>query len=446
MADILVVDDDETVATALERVLRFERHTHRMASNAVDAMLQMEERLPDLVLMDVRMPGIDGLDALQRMRRQFPDVYVVMMTAFGTSQTSIDAIRAGAFDYITKPLDLPEIRDVIDRALAAQRIRDQATAPAAAPRIDPALRLVGDAPGMLEMYKLIGTLSTTDVPALVTGERGTGKRLVVETIHANSWRGGRPCVSLDCGLLQPAAFARALGANDGATLHLSGIDRLSPDMQVQLAGVVSDDRMRQGSEPRVLASTEVDLASLVAAGTFSRELYESLTVVVVRVPALRERRDDIPLLVRHFVHRYNEQLSREIKGVDQQVMQRLRDDEWPGNVGELERTIKRAVIVTRSDVITLADLIDGPASGRALPAAGSVGLAEVVRKALHDRLLDAGAADTPVFHDIVDEVETLLVAEALTITTGNQVKAAEILGVNRTTLRKKMPQGPPGRP
>ena len=317
-------------------------------------MTLIAEREPDVVVMDVRMPGIDGLEALQRIRSRYPDLYVVIMTAYGTSQTSIDAIRSGAFDYITKPLDLDRLRDVIRQALSARQTREEAASAKAAGEEQPRVSLVGETPAMHEVYKMIGRLATHDVPALVVGERGTGKRLVVRTIHENSGRHVR-AVRLDrlrqrCpeAVLESELFARESG-----TVHLAAVDQLPALASGARRARPSAKRVPgKAAGPRVIASTEVDLAQGVQTGTFNRELYDALGVITLRLPPLRERRDDVPLLVRHFLQRFNEELNRAIKGVDEQVARRLAEHSWPGNVGELESVIKRACIVTRADVIT----------------------------------------------------------------------------------------------
>src|SRR5580765_2384081 len=208
MADILVVDDDQSIATAFEHFLRFEGHQYRIASNAEDAVRLIGERQPTLIMMDIRMPGIDGLQALRDIRRRFPSVYVVMMTGYGTSQTSIDAIREGAYDYLTKPLDLDELREVIRKALATQQASDVAIAPAA--DVGPRPALVGETPAMRDVYKVIGRLSAIDVPAVVVGEHGTGKQLVIATIHENSSHATHPFRVLDCATLDDLSLERAL--------------------------------------------------------------------------------------------------------------------------------------------------------------------------------------------------------------------------------------------
>jgi DNA-binding NtrC family response regulator len=441
MADILVVDDDQSIATAFEHFLRFEGHECRLASNAEDAVRLIAERQPTLIMMDIRMPGVDGLQALRDIRSRFPSVYVVMMTGYGTSQTSIDAIREGAYDYLTKPLDLDELREVIRKAVATQQARDiTATASDAEPQ--PAL--VGETAAMREVYKVIGRLAAIDVPALVLGEHGTGKQLVIATIHDNSPRRDRPFVSIDCTVVPEAVLEAELFERATGTVQLAGVEALTLPLQARLARALDDGTRGPTSsrlQARIIASTDEDLGALVTSGAFSRELYHELAVITLHLPALRDRREDIPLLVRQLIQRFNADLNRTIRGVDETVARILQDHEWPGNVGELESVIKRACILARSDVIT-TDEIGSTLAGDSMPARQDVesALVRAVRTALQERLVDSSSeASASAFHDIIDLVETTLVKEALTITNGNQLKAAGILGVNRATLRKKMP-------
>jgi two-component system nitrogen regulation response regulator GlnG len=437
MADILVVDDDQSVATAFERFLRHEGHTCLLASNAEDALRLTDERRPSLAFMDVRMPGVDGLQALGMFRSRFPEVYVVNITAHGTSQTSIDAMRAGAFEYVTKPLDLDELRTVIDHALAAR---------AGTPETDaaqlPRAALVGDSPSMQEVFKLIGVLAANDVPALIVGERGTGKELVVATIHRNSGRHDQPFVTIDSETLPADDVDAEIARLEQGSVHLAAVHKLPRAAQVRVLRMLRDDPGRGASRApgrtRVLASTDQDLSAAVADGSFSLELYELLKVITVRLKPLRERREDIAPLVRHFIQRFNDDLSRSFSGVDEAAMRRLSEYSWPGNAAELESVLKRACIVARGDVITLTDLGDSLSGGHVLGRQGAESaLARATRTALHERLVDSAGATDSVYHEIVTVVETALVDEALTITNGNQVKASELLGVNRATLRKK---------
>lgn len=436
MAEILVVDDDQSIATAFERFLAHEGHGCTIASNSEEAIRLVGERDPDMVVMDIRMPGVDGLRTLQELRQRFPDVPVVMMTAYGTSQTSIDAIRAGAFEYLTKPLDLDELRTVIDHVVTANQSRRRASGdtPAAAP-----VTLVGDAPAMQQVYKMVGRLSRLDVPALIVGDRGTGKELVAATIHENSARASQPFRTVDCASLAESAQAGEVFGAAAGTLHLKSVQSLPRPLQAALARLLDEGRARPGTSLRVIASTEQDLGEHVDSGAFSRSLYEALAIILLPLPRLSEHRDDIPLLVRHFLQRLNEELGRTIRSVDDQVLTRFHEHGWPGNVGELESVMRRACIIARGDVITLADVEDSLSSAR-FPGRQEVEstLSRAVRTALQERLVEAaGRPGSSVYHDIVSLVEATLVKEGLTITNGNQVKAADLLGVNRATLRKK---------
>ena len=444
MADILVVDDDQSVANAFRTFLELEGHECRLASSPAEAMRLIGERRPALVLMDIRMPGVDGLSALREIRAACPDLYVVMMTGYGTSQTSIDAIRAGAFDYLNKPLDLEELRVVIGKALDARDARER-LAVLAPSDVDLAPTLVGETPAMREVYKTIGRLAALDVPALIAGEHGTGKRLVAATIHENSERSSRPFTMVDCSHSAEGDIEAQLAATHGGTVNLVHVEALSPALQAALVRLLGRSAARGNQPPhpsvRIVASTAADLPDLASTGSFNRELHDALAVVTVRLPPLRERREDIPLLVRHFIQRFNAEFDRGITRVDDRVLRLLQDHAWRGNVAELENVIKRGCILARSDVITTDEtgtsLDQRPVAGRREIESA---LALAARTALQEQLIDLRpGADSSAYHDIIDLVETTLVKEALLVTNGNQVKAASILGVNRATLRKKMP-------
>ena len=436
MADILVVDDDASVAGALRRFMEVEGHACRVASNAVDGLRMIDEQRPDIVMMDIRMPGIDGLQALDQVQATHPGLCVVMMTGYGTSQTSIDAMKAGAFDYITKPPSLDTLRRLIARAVDA----GQTVANEPGDAESPTPRLVGDTPAMAELYKMIGRLAKNDVPALFIGEHGTGKSLAVAMLHDSSARRHEALVRVNC-TIPAAALESALFADVTGTLHLSNIEAMPPALQARLARALSDSDRARSTErirARVLASTSADLVAEVAAGAFNRELYDVISLITIHIPPLRERKDDLPLLIRHFIRSINAKLNRSIKGVDDQAARRLQEHRWPGNSGELERVLTRAAIVGGGDVITSNDLAFLTDSVFQAGTDGASALERSVRAALQERLVDSPQA-TRLFHQIVDAVETALVKEALTITKGNQVKASELLGLNRATLRKKAP-------
>lgn len=442
MADILVVDDDQSIVTAFRRFLADERHEARFAGDAQDALALVAERRPDLVFMDVRMPGVDGIDTLKELRSRYPDLFVVIMTAYGTSQTSIDAIRSGAFDYLAKPLDLDDLRAVIDKALDAQQTTRSVTD--AAPIT--AVGLVGQTPAMLLVYRIIGRLATNDVPALILGERGAGKQLVAETIHVNSARAEQAFTVIDCRSVADADLRELM--TDSGTVLLANVESLPLPAQAFVLRMLGDSQGRHVAAgmgrtlPRVLASSGADLAEKVRTDEFSRELFEMLSVITITLPPLRERRDDIPLLVAQLIPRFNAELNRKIKGVDAKVAEAFREHSWPGNIRELEAVVKRACILAPGNVITMDDLGAGLGTSPqpTFDTATETTVRSAMTAALHQRLADPSGSRGAPFHDLVSLVETTLVEEALHITKGNQVKASEILGLNRATLRKKMPQ------
>lgn len=470
MARILVVDDDERICKVFGEFLSGEGHETEIASNAREALESVRTRHPDLVLMDIRMPGTNGLEALEMMRQIDSDVHVVIMTAYGTSQTSIEAMRLGAYDYLTKPFDLPELKRVIDSALEAQALsREIEDEPPAYPDKYSMVNLVGATPGMQEAYKLIGMLATNTVPALLVGERGVGKHLVARTIHANSDRRDGPFATVHCqGLLATDLEHEIFGSEErdpstgqnirvpgqltvanGGTLFLDDVEALPMHLQARLLRFLT----RRGVEPRaaagepapdtrVIAATDVEvgLGEQVREGSFNQELFQHLRTLSIELPPLRERLDDLPDLVTHFIHRCNAELSKSLRGVDERVMESFRTYPWPGNVGELESVVRRAAVLTRGDVITPADIGDRLEEASFVQREDAEAALELaVRRSVRHRMSEQNDEETARhFHDIVGQVETILVNEAMAQTSGNQVQAAALLGLNRTTLRKKL--------
>jgi DNA-binding NtrC family response regulator len=439
MADILVVDDDESVVSAFRAFLAHEGHQCRIAGTAADALIQVRTQRPDLVITDVRMPGIDGLEGLRMMREIAPGLPVIVMTAHGTSRTSIEAMLLGAFDYLAKPFELADLRALIARVVSAIKAPHAGEPEGAWERYD--VELVGQNPRMVEVYKMVGLLAGNDVPPLIVGERGTGKQLIARTIHQNSARKEEPFLAIDArslpeSMLEPE-LTRAMQMAVSGSLYVGSIDALPLSAQVQLTRAFAG-RVRDGQrKPRLIAASDRELNELVSAGKFSSELYELIGVIIVRLPPLREHVDDIPALAEHFVRRFNSELGRSIAGLDPDALSRLRSHHWPGNIAELELTVKRACILARGDVITAADLSLDRDEAQGQAAAQSA-LEGTVRAALRRRLSEGGASGSP-YHDLVDAVEEVIVSEALAITGGNQLRAAEMLGVNRATLRKKIP-------
>ncbi len=323
---------------------------------------------------------------------------------------------------------------------AAESVSRQQGPPAEPVGDDTPATLVGRAHAMLEVYHLIARLASNGVPALITGEPGTGKQLVAETIHANSARRSGPFAAVDCATLTESAIAEIF-SGDGGTLLLANVEAMPAPLQSRVVRAIGGgEAAAVRITARVLAATERDLSECVRQGTFSRELFEILSLITIRLPPLRERRDDIPELLSHLIRRFTVELNRPIAGIEPAVVAALQEYQWPGNVRELESVVKRACILARGDRITVDD-VGGSGAPDPIPTRHDwdAALRLAASAALHERLLGRKDAAAPsLFHDAVTLVERTLITEALRLTNGNQVKAAEILGVNRATLRKKM--------
>lgn len=468
MAKILIVDDDEHICEALRQFLAAEGHTPIIASSAESALEKFAGEQPELVLMDVRMPGEDGLQALRRIRDMDPGAYVVIMTAYGTSQTSIEAMQLGAFEYIAKPLDLDVIKPLVERAITAHAAGESAETEAPKDRDkDEQAVLVGNGPTMQEAFKLMGLLASNDAPVLLIGERGVGKEVVARTIHSNSSRRHGTFTTVHCrtlpeGYLGVELFGEETGENGrggrvlargrletsrGGTLFLDDVDALSLPLQSRLLRYLQEQRFERigGTTPqegntRIIATTGRNLGQLVQQGDFNEELFGHLRALAIRLPALRERREDIADLTSHFIRRFNAELQRRVKRVDDEVAALFQQYSWPGNVEELKQVLQRACLLAPGELITRQELgegLQGGAYARAEETATE--LEAAIRRAFHERLTQpkSDGEESP-YHQIVNLVESTMVKEALEMTSGNQLRASEMLGVNRTTLRKKM--------
>jgi DNA-binding NtrC family response regulator len=455
MADILIVDDDEEICAAFRQFLGEIGHTPHVASNALGALDLMEKHRPKLVIMDIRMPGMDGLEVLPRLREIAPDTPVVIMTAHGSSQTSIEAIRLGAFEYLTKPLDLDVVRPLIDRALDSQRLsrdadlRDEALDPEEEESTRrAAVTLVGSSPPMQAVYKRIGLLASNDAPVLVTGEKGVGKKRVARTIHFNSERKDDPLIYAAARQHSEEALEDKIfhkqrpDAQARATILLEDVDVLSANLQAKLLALLQD-HSALGAKPlagtRVIATTTKTLSDEVEEGRFSAELSEALQVLPLRLPPLQERLEDLPELISFFIRECNEEFATAIRGIDPDAEAELATQSWPGNIAQLQIVTKRACLLARGEVLTPHDLHEAQTEAANQPlTASSTSLKEAVREALAQQLDDSDAADRAPFHEIVAQVEAALIQEALQRTSSNQVQSAKLLALNRATLRKKI--------
>jgi DNA-binding NtrC family response regulator len=380
---ILIADDEPSHRFILTEALRREGFEVRTAQDGEEAIRIMTDFAPHLMVLDIRMPGKDGMEVLAEARRLQPDALVIMNTAFGTSERALEAIRHGAYDYFTKPVELDEFRIVVRRALETQFLRRQVSS--LQTRLDQRLsfdRLIGPSDAMQSVFSLLRRISQSDLTVLITGESGTGKELVAQAIHQNSPRKGQPFVSVNCAaipepLLESELFGHERGSftgaiatkrgqfelADGGTIFLDEIGEMPISLQPKILRVLQErEIMRVGATKpmkvniRVLAATNRDLQTEVVARRFREDLYFRLKVMPVEIPPLRNRTPDIPPLVKHFIAFYNPRLGRNILGVSDLAVRVLAHYHWPGNVRELENTIQRAMVLSESTILELSDL------------------------------------------------------------------------------------------
>lgn len=468
MARVLVADDESSICEAFGLLLEAEGHTPLIAATGEEAMRLVCTAQPDLVFVDVRMPGMDGLAVLKEIRRSNPTLPVVVMTAYGTLETAAEALRNEAFDYLGKPLDLAQIRQVMRRSLHAPAPASETTNVPLGEGGGARPALVGQSATMQALFKLIVMLADNDLTVLVQGESGVGKELVARAIHVSGARAQEPFVALNCAaipehLIESELFGHERGAFTDAkaprtgrfeaagrgTLLLDEISELPLHLQSKLLRVLQERSFeRVGSlspipfQARLVCASNRNLASAVAAGAFREDLYHRVNIVTLQVPPLRERRDDIPELVQALIQRANREVGKAITSVEQPVLDHLKSCDWPGNVRELEHVIKRSVLTARGPVLTIHDLSfdrktetsidDGP------PLLESVLAGLDAQGAL---LLEAAGRGDPAVavHSLaIHRLDQALVRAALAATAGNQVAAARVLGISRSTLRSKL--------
>jgi two-component system response regulator AtoC len=437
-AHLLVVDDDPITLDLLKEVLSKEGYGVETALSGEEAIKQGMDTFFDLIVTDVRMGEKDGMEVLRSFKKISPETTVIMITAFGSIETAIEAIREGAFDYISKPFKLDEIRFTIRRALEQRRLL-QENKFYRQELLDKYQfeNVIGRTPQMFQVYKTIAKVADTKSTVLLYGERGTGKELIARSIHYNSLRNNRPFIPVDCAsivetLIESELFGHVRGAftgalstkkglfeeADGGTIFLDELSNLSLSMQTKLLRFLQEHEIKRvgGTESvrvdvRVIAATNQPLEPLIKNGKFREDLFDRLNVVSITLPPLRERKEDIPLLANHFLQKFSEENHKNISHISPEALEILIQYAWPGNVRELEHTIERAVILTPHPIILPEDL---------------------PRKIFEE----AKGAEMlfPEESLPLKEVEKRYVLKVLQETKGNKKKAAEILGIDRTTL------------
>jgi DNA-binding NtrC family response regulator len=451
---LLVIEDDEKMRRLLDLILGQEGYRVDAVSSGEEGIQKLGEQSAsggyDLVVTDLQMPGVTGLDLLEYVKKGFPEVPVLIVTGFGTIKTAVEAMKRGAFDYISKPVDNEELKCVVKRALEVKRLFSHHK------HLNQKLRerfnfdrIIGSSEGIQKIKKLVADVADTDYTVLITGESGTGKELLARAIHYTSRRSQYSMVTINCAaipdtLLESELFGYEKGAftdaktskpgrlkmADGGTVFLDEIAELSSITQVKLLRVLQEKEIEPlgGTRSikidiRIVAATNKDLFEEVKKGNFREDLYYRINVFPVHIPALRERREDIPILLDFFVNHYSRELGKRIKGFSPETLDVLKQYAWPGNVRELENLVERMLIICKGDWVQVADLPMGfvPPSPKPVGQAG----------AESSSLLTLGLAS-------LEQLEEKLIRETLKRTSGNVSEAAKVLKTTRNTLRYRM--------
>jgi two-component system response regulator HydG len=441
---ILIVDDEPSHRQMLEAVLSAEGYEVQQANDGQAAIVAVEERFYDLVIMDIRMSRVGGIEALKRIKEISPEIPVIIMTAYASVSTAVEALKSGAYDYLTKPIDIEELKILVDKVLRhhqleqenlylKERLKDRFNF----------ANIIGSSAAMRKLFETVALVAPTEATVLVNGESGTGKELIANAIHQNSPRREMPFIKVNCAalpetLLESELFGHEKGAFTGAVISKQGrfhlahtgsilldeIGEMALTTQAKILRVLQEREFEPlgGSktvkvDTRVIAATNKILEEEIREGRFREDLYYRLNVVTLRVPPLRERREDVPLLANFFLKRYTEKNQRLIKGFTPRAMDLLMRHGWPGNVRELENVVERAVIMTRGEMITSEEFPDA--------------LKELDKEAKEPEIdLIPGKS--------LKEVEREMILRTLEETGGNRTHAARILGISRRTLQLKL--------
>ncbi len=471
---ILVVDDEKAVRYSF-KVMFEDEYRVLTAEDGMSALNVLETSFigVDVVFIDVRMPGMGGIEALKKIKKITKNIPIIMMTAYGDSDTAIAAMKEGAFDYLIKPLDGGQLKEIIEKALTSARLQKEASFCVETEKISGKEdTIVGKSQAILDVCKMIGQVAETDVPVLIAGESGVGKELVARAIYNHSARKGKPFMAVNCaalpeGVVENELFGCEKGAFTGAerkrigrfeqcdkgTIFLDEIGDMSLSTQAKLLRVLQNGSFeRVGSnetmwtDVRVIAASNKNLHDEARHGRFREDLFHRLNVFSVHIPPLRKRREDIPVLSEYFLSRAMGETGRQIKGFSQEAINLLMSHDWPGNVRELENVIRRAVIIAGGEILDVNDLIldteplridsqdsipDTEPSGKDFPK-----LHEVIDALFDTAVLTKSNPD--IYHSTIADVEKRLIEKALNKTRGNQLHASALLGISRVTLRKKM--------
>jgi DNA-binding NtrC family response regulator len=469
---ILIVDDEKNVRYSF-KVMFEDEYRVLTAEDGMSALNVLDTSFidVDVVFLDVNMPGMGGIEALKKIKKMTKNIPVIIMTAFADSDTAIKAMKEGAFDYLTKPLDGNQLKEVIEKALTSARLQHEALLCSEIEEIsDKVDVIVGNSKAILNVCKMVGQAAGSDVPVLLSGESGVGKEIVARAIYNHSKRKGSPFLAVNCaalpdGIIESELFGCEKGAFTGAekkrvgrfeqcdkgTIFLDEIGDMSPSTQAKLLRVLQDGSFeRVGSnetirtDVRLIAASNKNLHDEVRQGRFREDLFHRLNVFSIHILPLRERKEDIPILSEYFLARAMREAGKKIKGFSQNAIELLMSHNWPGNVRELENAIRRACVIAGSDVLDANDLIlntEPSKNGQDLPLETGPSkkgddLYEVVDGIFDTAVITGNTVD--IYHSMIADVEKRLIEKALSTTKGNQLHASELLGISRVTLRKKI--------
>jgi two-component system nitrogen regulation response regulator GlnG len=467
MANLLLIDDDP--ALVLEQVLQvFQSPAHRVqvAGTGAEGVKVIRSNLPDVILLDLRLPDQSGLEVFKQIRRIDARIPVIFVTMAKGANTAIEAMKLGAYDYLFKPIGLNQLRRVVGEAIdVARRMREPARIVDSPDDADVSSdSILGSCPAMQEVYKAIGRVASQDVPVLISGESGTGKELVARAIYQHSSRAKEPFLALNCAaipenLLESELFGHEKGAFTGAdrrrigkfeqcncgTIFLDEVGDMPPALQAKILRVLQEQAFERvgGNETiatnvRIIAATHRDLKSASDDGRFRLDLYYRLSVFTIHLPSLRERGDDLPMLVRHFVRRFGRDMGRETTDVAPSAIDRLQNYAWPGNIRELQNVLRQALLRAHGQVL-LPEFLPELSRSSATLASGEPDTSEGILPRLESFVQNGLASGSENLHEETHRwVERILLPMVLAHTDGNQRQAARILGIARKTLRDKL--------
>jgi two-component system, NtrC family, response regulator AtoC len=450
---LLIVDDEVNLRKVLAAILRKEGYEVTVAADGEQALAEFEKNGADVVISDLVMPKVGGLDLLQAIHARRPDVPFIMITAHGTVDSAVEAIKKGAFDYITKPFEQSELTAVVKKAAKTQEAQHGHVPAEGRARSN----IIGQTPQLGDVFKIIDKVADTPSTVLITGESGTGKELIATALHDGSSRRDKPLIKINCAaipkdLMESELFGYERGAftgavtskpgrfelADGGTLFLDEIGEVPLEMQVKLLRVLQESEFeRVGGikttrvDVRLIAATNRQLEAEIEAGRFRKDLYYRLNVVPVHLPPLRDRRDDVPSLCSHFIDKYNKRLNKKIEGITDAALDVLKAYPWPGNIRELENMMERVILFAEGLRIEVTDLPEGVRSGSTpltLPSSSGSGVTPAPGETPLKDFLKAKQA----------EIEKSFIVQALTKTEGNVTRAAKLLQISRKSLQTKM--------